>query len=138
MGREIDAYRGRWRGSTRAWACRRWTSSRDGVAGGAGDGDGCQAQETAVGSSLAGTGDAGPPRAGSSSDGGRRGTSSRGGSCRSTALCATQQQRGGAGPMRSRAGEAGPGQGRGGGTGPGRRTGAAAGWWGARDQRESV
>ena len=100
MGREIDAYRGRWHGSTRAWAWRRWTSSRDGVAGEAADGAGGQVQETTVGGSPAGTGDAGPPRTGYSSDGGRRGTSSRGGSCRSTALRATQQQRGGAGPMR--------------------------------------
>src|SRR6185312_7738609 len=97
---QFDAYRGRWRDSTRAWAWRRWTSSQDGVAGGAADGAGGQAQEMAAGGSPVGTGDAGPPRAGSSSDVGRRGTSSRGGSCRSTVLRATQQQRGGAGPMR--------------------------------------
>ena len=40
MGGEIDVYRGRWCGITRAWAWRHWTSSRDGVAGGAADGDG--------------------------------------------------------------------------------------------------
>ena len=35
---QFDAYRGRWRDSTRAWAWRRWTSSWDGVARGAADG----------------------------------------------------------------------------------------------------
>ncbi|XP_039822569.1 spidroin-1-like [Panicum virgatum] len=126
MGREMDAYRGRWRGSKRAWAWRRWTSSREGVAGGAADGAGGQAHETVAGGSPAGMEDAEPPRAGSSSDGGRHGTANRGGTYRSTALHATQQQRGGAERMRRGGGGAGPHRRGGAGVGPRWLRGAGA------------
>jgi len=100
------------------------------VAGGAADGAGGQAQETAAGGSPAGTGDAGPIRAGSSSDGGRHGTSNRaapaGRRLARRAGTGSDTWCAGAGPSRGHTGEAGPGQGRGGGAAPRRlRDGAA-------------